>query len=62
MLQQQGAVPNVRTYNSWSAFIKGMQPERALEILEEMKERGVEPDVITLSLIRACKQAVVVSL
>ena len=36
---------------------EGQEPKRALEVLAEMRRRGVEPNVITYSAaISACKK------
>ena len=46
------------TYIAWSsACEKGKQPERALELFEAMKRKGLLPDVITyIALISACEK------
>ena len=52
-------MPNVITYNALiSACEKGKQPDRALEIFDQMQQQGLVPDVITYSaLISACEQS-----
>ena len=41
-----------------SACEKGKQPDKALELLEDMQRRGLEPNTITYSAaISACEKA-----
>ena len=55
-MQLQAVVPNVITYSTLiSAFGKGKQAERALELRGAMQWQGVVPEVITYdALISAC--------
>ena len=56
-MQHQGVVPEVITCNSpISVCEKGMQPARAMEIMEAMRYQGVVLEVITCnSLISICE-------
>jgi pentatricopeptide repeat protein len=48
-MQQQGIRCNLVTYNNFiDACSKSGQWQKALELLEEMQQEGVAPDVISL--------------
>ena len=53
--------PDVITYNAvTSGCEKGTQPERALELIEEMRRMGLEPGVISYNdnaITSACGRA-----
>ena len=51
-------MPDVVTYSGLiSAWEKGKQPERALDVFEAMVQQGVVPDVVTYGgLISACEK------
>jgi pentatricopeptide repeat protein len=50
IMQVRGLAPNVITYSAViSACEKGQQPERVLQLLDEMQVRGPTPNEITYS-------------
>eukprot|EP00662_Eupelagonemidae_sp_cell21_P053940 gene53940-17994_t len=47
-MKDQGTPPNARAYTAAiSACAKGAEPDKALELLTEMKEQGLAPTNIT---------------
>ena len=57
-MQRHCVVPNTIMYSALiSAYEKGKQPGRALELFESMQRQGVTPDASTYSaLISACEK------
>ena len=57
-LQLRGLLPNVITYSAAiSACAKGLQPDHALRLLQDMQHQGLMPDVITYNAaISACEK------
>ena len=58
-IAQPTGFSNVITYSAAiSACEKATQAQKALELLEEMRQKGLEPDVITYNAaISACEKA-----
>ncbi len=56
-MQQRRLEPDVIRYNAAiSAYEKGGQWEKALQLLDEMQQRRLEPDVISFNAaLSACK-------
>ena len=49
-MQRKGLEPNMITYSAAiSACEKGKQPDKALELLEDMQRKGLEPGMFTYS-------------
>ena len=48
VMQQEGLVPNWTTRNTAiSSCDKAEQPDKVLELLEEIRQQGLGPDMIT---------------
>ncbi|CAN0542513.1 unnamed protein product, partial [Laminaria digitata] len=56
---EAGLIPNVVTYTSLMVVLRrGGQPEKAIQVLELMKSKGVKPNVRSYSVaIAACADA-----
>ncbi len=58
-MERQGVVPNAITYNALlSAYEKGNEPKRALDVCAVMNQQGIVPTTITYStLVSSCDKS-----